>query len=101
MDKLRSDGAPDMEGFLTLSVVAVDTGSLLHVAYAAPHAKPIQVESSFKLSHPLKIKELNQNRIYLLIILIFKPDLVVPVDAHMVHPLFGIDLHHGSLDVGA
>ena len=62
----------------------------------------------FKLSLPpnifnLNMKQILQNLIknYLLDIVLFEPDLVVPVDTDLMNPLFGLQLNNRSTPWGA
>ena len=62
----------------------------------------------FKLSLPLNIFNLNKKKIlqnllksYLLDIVLFEPDLVVPVDTDLMNPLFGLQLNYRPTPGGA
>lgn len=78
-----------MKGTFAATEVALDAGALLLllVADVAFHVKPLIVEfpSETSQSKMLRFRKL-------LSIVLFEPDLIMPVDAGMMDPLLGLEI---------
>ena len=81
-DEFALDGTPHVKASLTASKVAADTAPLLLTTDWTFDAKSAVIEIT---------RELLQRLVFCL-----KPDLIVPIDTGMVHPLSRHQVNHGS-----
>ena len=92
---------PNMEGFLATFQITLNASPLPHIAKVAHQAKSLKVKSALELAIPIvRLKDQWELASYLLRVLLCKPDVIVPVNAALMHPLLWIKINHGANKIG-
>jgi hypothetical protein len=89
-----------MKGLSTSLKVTFDAGTMLFLTDVTLQVKPAEVHlTPVILQTKIEQKYENSKLFYLQHIIIFKPDLVVPIDTSMMNPLFALHFNNSAFRI--